>query len=231
MAAINRKPNGRRVGLPRRREAAGAEDPRGHVAAPGPIGSITSHGRWEPSSVELFGRRPFTAGTEPRFYGTGVAGYQSGPGFTGGYYGFGDIPPDIPTELEREYAYDLYGEDPGPGWTADPPVRYAADAARAAPLARTKRVRKYPPGPKGYQRSDERMREQICDQLMHRGYLDSSDVTVEVSSARVVLDGTVPERWMKHAMENLADACPGIQDVENRIRVRKAPEDSPSEAV
>src|SRR5690242_14942056 len=59
----------------------------------------------------------------------------------------GAIPSDIPTELEREYAYDVYGEDPGPGWTADPPVGYAADAARADPSARTKRVHKYPPGP------------------------------------------------------------------------------------
>jgi osmotically-inducible protein OsmY len=37
----------------------------------------------------------------------------------------------------------------------------------------------------------------------------------------VVLEGTVPERRMKHAIEDLADACPGIQDIENRIRVRR----------
>ncbi|HEV2272180.1 MAG TPA: BON domain-containing protein [Steroidobacteraceae bacterium] len=82
-------------------------------------------------------------------------------------------------------------------------------------------ARRYPPGPKGYQRSDERLREDISARLMEARYLDSSDVTVEVCGARVVLDGTVPERRLKHAIEDLVDACPGVQDIENRIRVQR----------
>jgi osmotically-inducible protein OsmY len=35
----------------------------------------------------------------------------------------------------------------------------------------------------------------------------------------VVLEGTVPDRYMKHAIEDLADAAPGVQDDDNRIRV------------
>jgi osmotically-inducible protein OsmY len=35
----------------------------------------------------------------------------------------------------------------------------------------------------------------------------------------VVLEGTVPDRYMKHAIEDLADAAPGAEDVDNRIRV------------
>jgi len=81
--------------------------------------------------------------------------------------------------------------------------------------------RRYPPGPKGYQRSDERLREDISERLMQARYIDSSDVTVEVSAAKVVLDGTVPERPMKHAIEDLVDACPGVQDIDNRIRVKR----------
>jgi hypothetical protein len=183
------------------------------------------HGRGEPSSVELFGRKPFTYGGDLRYYGTGVPGYKSGPGFTGGYYGYGSVPPEIPTKLEREYAYEVYGADPGAGWTetAHPSAGYAAAMAPADASRASKRARKYPPGPKDYQRSDERMREDICDALMRSGHLDSSDVTVEITAAKAVLDGTVPERWMKHAIEDLADACPGIQDIENRIRVKAAP--------
>jgi osmotically-inducible protein OsmY len=49
--------------------------------------------------------------------------------------------------------------------------------------------------------------------------IDSSDVTVQVLGGRVVLEGTVPDGYMKHAIEELADAAPGVQDVENRIRV------------
>ena len=51
-------------------------------------------------------------------------------------------------------------------------------------------------------------------------HIDSSEVTVEVTAAKVTLDGTVPERWKKHDIEDLADACAGVQDVENRIRIK-----------
>jgi hypothetical protein len=223
MVRTSRKFDGRQSAAPRRNDTG-----------PRSGGQIPRH-RWEPSGEELFGRRPFTFGSEPRYFGTGVAGYESGPGFTGGYYGYGEESPDIPTELEREYAYDVYGEHPVPSWTpartANPPARYGAAAARAGVSPRAQRVRRYPPGPKGYQRSDERMREEICDELMRTAHLDSSDVTIDVTAAKAVLEGTVPERWMKHAMEDLADACPGIQDVENRIRVDTARRAASGESV
>lgn len=132
------------------------------------------------SSEEMFGKPPFSPESEPRLYGTGVPGYSSGPGFTGGYYGYGEEPPEVPTELEQDRA----------------------------------------PSPKGYERSDGRMREDICDVLMRASSLDTRNVTVAVSDARVVLEGTVPERRMKHAIEDLAAACPGVQEVENRVRVQ-----------
>ena len=81
--------------------------------------------------------------------------------------------------------------------------------------------RRHPPGPKGYQRSDERLREDVSERLTEARYIDSSEVTVAVSDAKVVLEGTVPERRMKHAIEDLVDACPGVQDIESRIRVMR----------
>ncbi|MFT9640355.1 BON domain-containing protein, partial [Alcaligenes phenolicus] len=47
------------------------------------------------------------------------------------------------------------------------------------------------------------------------------DVTVQVQDGRVELDGTVPARWMKHGIEDLADGCMCVRDVENRVRVRR----------
>jgi len=44
-------------------------------------------------------------------------------------------------------------------------------------------------------------------------------VSIDVRGAKVVLDGTVPSRHMKHAIEDLVDACPGVQDIDNRVRV------------
>lgn len=93
-----------------------------------------------------------------------------------------------------------------------------AESLRSVP----KKARKYPPGPKGYQRSDERIRQEICDELMQTDHIDSSEVTVQVADAKVTLDGTVPERWMKHAIEDLAAACSGVQDVDDRIRIKAA---------
>src|SRR5690606_37266617 len=72
--------------------------------------------------------------------------------------------------------------------------------------------------PKGYQRSDERLREDICEQLTYSG-LDVSDVYVAVSDGTVLLEGTVGNRYVKHEIENYADDCPGVHDVDNRIRV------------
>lgn len=230
MSQPKRKFNGDRSrprrGLERMPEAAGPAGSPAYGGGPRPAGAAPPHYRGEPSEVELFGRTPFTYGAQPRYYGTGVAGYQSGPGFTGGYYGYGGGPFEIPTELEREYAYDVYGEGPDPDWdpaaAAHQPRNHLLAGTRPRLARVPKRVRKYPPGPKGYQRSDQRMREDICDELMKTGHIDSSEVTVEVTAAKAILAGTVPERWMKHAIEDLADHCPGVQDVENRICVKAA---------
>ncbi|HVY81845.1 MAG TPA: BON domain-containing protein [Steroidobacteraceae bacterium] len=76
-------------------------------------------------------------------------------------------------------------------------------------------------GPKGYQRSDERLREDISERIMEAAHVDSSDVSVNVVGGKVILEGTVPDRYTKHYIEDLADAAPGVQDIENRIRVRR----------
>ena len=143
----------------------------------------------------------FSAGPSPRYLGTGFPG-RGGPGFTGGYYGFGtgSLEPDWRAGRRRP----LGGEE---------------EEGREPDWRRAER--RYPPGPKGYQRSDERLREDISERLMEARYIDSSDVTVAVSGAKVVLEGTVPERRMKHAIEDLVDACPGVQDIDNKIRVNR----------
>jgi hypothetical protein len=54
---------------------------------------------------------------------------------------------------------------------------------------------------------------------MQAAHIDSSEVTVNVVGGKVTLEGTVPDRYMKHSIEDLADQCPGVQDIDNRIRV------------
>lgn len=72
--------------------------------------------------------------------------------------------------------------------------------------------------PKGYVRTDERVREIVCEYLAHSG-LDVSDVSVSVSEGCVTLEGTAPDRRTKHRIEDSVDACPGVRDVDNRIRI------------
>ncbi|MDB5904552.1 MAG: hypothetical protein JWM26_3430 [Betaproteobacteria bacterium] len=74
-------------------------------------------------------------------------------------------------------------------------------------------------GPKGYRRTDERIREDLCESLMAATHLDASEVTVDVREGNVTLEGIVPERRMKHAIEDIAAAVRGVFDVVNRIRV------------
>jgi hypothetical protein len=76
-------------------------------------------------------------------------------------------------------------------------------------------------GPKGYVRSDERMREEVCERLSRDDYIDASEIEVRVQDGEVTLAGTVPTRRMKHRAEDLADDVTGVSDVHNRLRVTK----------
>ncbi|MCA3185483.1 MULTISPECIES: BON domain-containing protein [unclassified Cupriavidus] len=73
--------------------------------------------------------------------------------------------------------------------------------------------------PKGYTRSDDRIREDLCERLAHAGRLDVREVEVTVSEGWVTLSGTVPARPQKYRIEDIAASVYGVKDVENRIRV------------
>lgn len=73
--------------------------------------------------------------------------------------------------------------------------------------------------PKGYTRSDDRIKEEICERLMRHPYADASDVNIEVKGGIVTLEGSVKARHIKHEIENVAESCMGVKDIENHIRV------------
>ena len=75
--------------------------------------------------------------------------------------------------------------------------------------------------PKGYTRSDDRIKDDVSEQLYRTPDIDVSEVTVEARNGTVMLEGTVPDRRMKHRIEDLCEQCIGVQDVENRIRVQR----------
>ncbi|AQV98900.1 BON domain-containing protein [Cupriavidus necator] len=78
-------------------------------------------------------------------------------------------------------------------------------------------------GPKGYRRSDERVREDVCERLAMNPYVDVGEVSVEVANGVVTLDGTVRERREKYVAEEIADAVFGVTEVDNHLRVQRQP--------
>src|SRR5262249_54528967 len=76
-------------------------------------------------------------------------------------------------------------------------------------------------GPRGYRRSDERIKEDVNDRLSDDYYLDASDVEVMVQNTEVTLTGTVKNRNDKRRAEDLAERVSGVTNVENRLRVKQ----------
>jgi hypothetical protein len=75
--------------------------------------------------------------------------------------------------------------------------------------------------PKGYTRSDERIREDLCDRISEHGDIDASEVEVKVQNGEVILTGTVEERRFKHMLERIAESIAGVTDVRNEIRMQR----------
>ena len=193
----------------------GGREPRGWQPRDNPSFSQ------EPSGHVPFTHSAFGESNPPRYFGTGSQGHGGGPSFTGGTYGNADWRSDAPYFDEVGFNRGNY-ENPL-GREPQAPLRYGQSYTG-------RQQRRYPLGPKGYTRSDERLTEDISERLMQAYDVDSSDVTVRVTGGKVVLEGTVPTRFMKHAIEDIADSAPGVQDVDNRIRVGAVTVSSPTTA-
>jgi osmotically-inducible protein OsmY len=76
-------------------------------------------------------------------------------------------------------------------------------------------------GPKGYVRSDDRIREDVCDCLTDDPHLDAGSIEVRVEHGDVTLSGTVDSREARCHAEDLADRVRGVKDVHCSLRVRQ----------
>lgn len=75
-------------------------------------------------------------------------------------------------------------------------------------------------GPKGYKRSDERIKEDANDRLSDDPYVDASEVDIEVSAGEIVITGTVNSKHEKRRIEDIVESVSGVSNVENRIKVK-----------
>jgi len=85
-------------------------------------------------------------------------------------------------------------------------------------------------GPKGYTRSDDRIREDVCDCLTDDPMLDAGEIEVEVRNGEVTLSGTVSDRLAKRHAEDMIERVSGVRDVQNNIRVKERDATKPSGA-
>jgi hypothetical protein len=74
-------------------------------------------------------------------------------------------------------------------------------------------------GPKGYQRNDQDIFEDVCYRMSVNGQLDPSEVEVKVEDGEVTLEGKVADRHSKRLAEEIVDSVSGVFDVHNRLRV------------
>jgi osmotically-inducible protein OsmY len=74
-------------------------------------------------------------------------------------------------------------------------------------------------GPKGYERSDARLLELICERLTEDPHVDASEVSVQVANKEVTLTGTVNDRWSKYHIEEIVEDCGGVREIHNQLRV------------
>jgi len=75
-------------------------------------------------------------------------------------------------------------------------------------------------GPRGWNRSDTRIMEEVCQRLTEHPDIDASDIEVQVENGEVTLTGRVPGRRHKYLAEDTVEEVPGVRNVRNHVRVR-----------
>jgi hypothetical protein len=79
-------------------------------------------------------------------------------------------------------------------------------------------------GPREYQRSAERIREDAFEALTWHGDVDATDIAVKVEGDEITLEGTVSSRREKRMAEDAVERVRGVRDVHNRLRIQRPPE-------
>ena len=137
-------------------------------------------------------------------YHRGGYGQSSGHGQSSGYTGrVSERNYSEPNDLGWGAATGGYRPSGGTPW----------DTRRRGPF--------FGKGPRGYVRSDERIREDVSDRLSDDDELDASDITVTVSGSEVTLEGSVPDRHSKRRAEDISESVSGVTEVHNRLRANK----------
>jgi hypothetical protein len=156
------------------------------------------HSRAQHSNEEWWRRGRMHGG-----YGSQFDAWSSGAGLAPAGFGFG--PHERPDSKRGE------DRDWSPTRSARGRGASAGDWAEVAPH--------HGHGPKNYRRSDESIREDVCERLTADSYVDASEITVTVADGEVTLTGSVPSRDEKRRACDCIEDVSGVTDVFNQLRV------------
>lgn len=185
----------------------------------------SSQGRSEWSSYGQGGRN---AGSEPWGSNYGARNYGAGS-YGGGRGGYGNYGRTYGGSYSNSYGTNNYGRD---RWDRDMNENNRGFFERAADEVSSwfgnedaemrRQADKYRGrGPKNYTRSDDRIREDVCDRLAADPWIDASEIEVSVNGAEVTLSGQVASRDQRRRIEDCAENVSGVSHVQNNTRVNR----------
>lgn len=169
-----------------------------------------------------------------RFTGGGIGGPETewGRGYGGGYGRSGEygerggrgawgrgqqsgIGPEYGSSSYGGYGYSSGFSDMSQGRTSSYDADFGARSPRPNFAGR---------GPRNYRRSDERIEEEINEELTRSSEIDASDIEVRVAGGTVTLSGSVDNRHAKRLAEDLSESISGVEEVDNQLRVKRGAE-------
>jgi hypothetical protein len=123
----------------------------------------------------------------------------------------------------QDWNQDRQGGGPGAGW--NPQGRFGSQGGYGLQQGQTSRPTSWGEGPhagkgpQGYQRSNERIHEDVCEALTRHSHVDASNIRVRVENGEITLEGTVGSRHEKRLAEEAVENLSGVRDVHNHLRV------------
>ena len=153
----------------------------------------------------------------------GQSGYGQGGSYGQGGYGQSGYGQSGYGQGRERLGQGSYGQgrgDYGQGYGGGSYGSGYGDQNRYGQTMRSDRERIGRP-PRNYKRSDERIREDICEAIVRANDIDAGEVDIQVVSSEVTLSGIVDDRDDKRRIQDLAQDVPGVSEVNNHLRTRQ----------
>lgn len=115
-----------------------------------------------------------------------------------------------------------YGSSFGPDRSSSD--RFGSDRYDRSDRFASDRSGFYGKGPKGWTRSPERLKDEVCEALWRNPRVDASEIDVSIEGNTIRLTGTVESREAKREAENCIENLVGVEDIRNELRVQRSSE-------